>query len=214
VWYFGDFTWLPTRVSVANSNVQTGQAIAATLEFYKDSTWAPLADARVYAGVQTGSTDSSGHANLSTSDGYYKVFGQKSGYIRSNNILVKVGTPAGNTIDLTVNVGAGHVLGDTIAFTVTPSNLDFGTLKPGQSASSKATVTNTGTQKIKVETTITGDTLLIDNTTINSTRWQDFKANLNEGGTENENVGLAVPSNYTGATGKKNGVVTFWATAQ
>lgn len=214
VWYFGDFNWLPTRLTLNSSHVSTGQSATATVEFFKDSTWQALSDANVFGGLATQSSGVSGHATLSLSDGYYKIFAEKTGYIRSNGVLLQVGQASATAINLSVNIQAGQVLGGTIAFIINPSNIDFGNLAPGQSKTAQVGATNTGYVAINLSAQSTGDSVFKDNLTIENTPLGTFSTGLAQGAEKDLHLKLSVPGNYAGGNGTKTSQVTFWATQQ
>ena len=216
-WYYGDYQWLPTRLSVAQAEVATSGSVQASVETFQNNVWQALAGAVVFYGAQSTITDASGHASFSPADAYYKVFSEKQGYIRSNQVLVKVGTPDSASVNLSVTVDAGSVLGDTtppdtIAFTVTPANIEFGTLIPGASAQKTVTITNTGSAGIHMEGVVTGDGLFVDSLWVDGMIWRKFKAELASAEQQQHQLKLAVPSSYS-VSGAKSGKITFWAIA-
>ncbi|MEA2098405.1 MAG: DUF4430 domain-containing protein [Patescibacteria group bacterium] len=140
LWYYGGFEWQPTRLLLSAEQIDTDQSVTATVEILSDSLWLPLADASVHFGIDTIITDDNGQVGISLQDGFYKVYAEKQGYIRSNSTLLKVGQGVSSSIDLSVTVGdgdGGDDNKDMISFIIDTNNLDFGELDPGSSASKK-----------------------------------------------------------------------------
>ncbi|MBI4054316.1 MAG: DUF4430 domain-containing protein [Candidatus Doudnabacteria bacterium] len=220
LWYFGDWGWPPTRLSLSAAEVATSDNVIVTVEAYNNNVWSPLAEATVFFGAQSATTNSSGQVTINPPEGFYKVFAEKQGYVRSNKVLLKVGSPPIAQVSLLVNVGQGSVSGivtpppDIIAFTVAPSALDFGSLPKGGSASRPVTISNTGNVNIHLESVVSGDPLFVDELTLDAVTWRIFEKDLTAGATSEHAAGLAVPQGYSGGVGSKSGQLIFWAVAQ
>lgn len=218
LWYFGDFGWKPTRLSFANNKVPTGQQAQAKTEYYNNGSWQTLSTANINYGVFSATTDNNGSAQLEAPDGYYKVSASKSGYIRSNQILMQVGDPASSAVNLSANLIVGEVQGTStrpsaISFTVDATNLAFGDIQPGSSASKAITINNNGTVGLKLEGSVAGDRIFLDNLSINGKTWQKFVTNISLGQSQSQNLKLSIPSGYDGSSGIKTGQLIFWAAA-
>jgi hypothetical protein len=217
LWYFGEFGWLPTRISLQDAKISTGQSTQATVEDFSNGSWLPLSGATVTVGTRTFTTDSAGHAGITNQDGYYKVIASKSGYIRSSQVLLQIGQPSTAAVSLSANITAGDVQGTstqtTISFIVTPSNLDFGTINPGSSSSKQLSISNNGTSALHIESAVSGDDIFINGLLINNAPWQTFKGDLGSGQSQNNSLKLNVPLSYTGGGGQKNAQIIFWATS-
>lgn len=223
LWYFGDFSWLPTRLSLSSTEAPSNTAITATVESFSNNTWSPVEGALVAFGANTATTNNNGQATISPADGYYKIFATKNGYVRSNSILLKIGTPTNASVALNANVEGGQVLGDddinnpnatnTIAFTVAPTALDFGSLTKGTYAEKTITIANTGSIPLHVESIALGDELFTQGVNIGGVIWQNYKTDIAQSQNKNETIKLSVPLDYSGS-GPKTGQITFWAIAQ
>ncbi len=221
LWYYGGFDWRPTRLALSAEQADADQSITAAVEFFSDNSWSPLAGASVYFGADTAITDSNGQAAISPKDGFYKVYAQKEGYIRSNSVLLKVGREASHSadVDLTVTIENGDVKGDDIAkdiisFIVDTNSLDFGKLTPGSSAAKNITLSNNGTADIHLEALVSGDFLFTENLDLNSVSWKNFETDIVQAGSRDVNVKLSVPAGYSDGSGAKSAQLTFWAMAQ
>lgn len=215
LWYFGEFTDLPLKLELDETQVEPEDEVTATVEYYDNGIWLPANEVTVYVGDQQYITSGSGQVTFSlTTTGNYEVFAEKPDYIRSNREDLMVGEGVSQTVDLLVNIynpsGPG---GNTISFTLNTNSLDFGTLELGQSASSSLALTNTGDLPIYVEATVSGDTVFSENLYLNQVLWEMFSSNVNTNQTQSIPVELEIPVSYT-ASGQKQGSLVFWATAQ
>ncbi len=217
LWYFGDFGWQPTRLTLSSGEIAGGQAAQGGVEFYDNNSWQKLANATVYFGTSSSVTDSNGQFNLAAPEGFYKVYAQKDGYIRSNAELLKVGNPSSAAVNLSVNAVIGEVNGTTtpssIAFIVEPSSLNFGDLKPGQTASRQLSIKNTGSTGINITDQVAGDQIFTDTLQLGGRFWKNFALSLSAGQNQDVQATITLPQNYS-QTGIKSGTVTFWATAE
>ncbi|MCK5085010.1 MAG: hypothetical protein KAQ64_05145, partial [Candidatus Pacebacteria bacterium] len=150
-------------------------------------------------------------------DGFYKVYAQKEGYIRSNSILLKVGQGASSSVDLTVTVDDGDGGGgdkDIISFTVDADKLDFGKLNSGSSSTKNITFSNNGTSDIRIESMVNGDSLFTENLDLNGVSWKNFETDISQDGSQDVAVELSIPAGYPDGSGTKSAQLTFWAVAQ
>jgi len=211
LWYYGSYLWLPTRLTLENSTV--------TVEQFQNGSFSPLAGATVYFGASSAATAANGQAAILPNPGFYKIHAEKTGYIRSNAELLQIGDPESGTVNLAVNVNPGQAGGvttpppaQTVSFTITPSSLNFGDLNSGQSINKNIAVSNQGNTDLQIETVVSGDDLFRQNLKIDSATWGKFKTTVTPGENKNHDIGITVPSFYSGS-GQKNGVLTFWAIA-
>ncbi len=223
LWYYGGWGWQPTRLSLSATVVPAKGSVTATVQYFTaSSTWQALSGADVYFGTQTVQTDSSGQATVSPPDGYYKIYAQEDGYVRSNGETLTVGSGQQNSAAVSLNAdiesNGGQVQGtstsasnDIIAFTVSPSALDFGSLAAGKAASKTLNFFNTGTVPVKIQAQTTGDSLFTDNLLLDNADWHSFNLSLPQGAGQNTTASLAVPANYN-LSGQKTGQIVFWAT--
>jgi len=219
LWYYGGFDWQPTRLTLSAEQVDANQSVTATVEFFSDNSWSSLSGASVYFGADTIITSDNGQVGISLQDGFYEVFAQKEGYIRSNSILLKVGQGASSSVDLTVTVEDGDVKGDdtaedTISFIVDTSNLDFGKLNPGSSATKNITISNNGASDICIEALVSGDSLFTENLDLNSVSWKNFETDIAQDSSQMVDVELSIPTSYSDGSGARSAQLIFWAVAK
>jgi len=204
-----------TRITVNDNQPESGQTVTATVEYYNQG-WQPLAQATVFGADQEYQTDAQGQITLTLPDGYYTLYAQKSNYIRSNQQVVAVGSGVSQNIGLQVEVdqgGRGQIAGDSIIFEVTPSQLSFGKLQPGKSASQTVTLNNAGTVNLKITSSVSGDSVFLSGLQVGSKIWSSYSLDLASLTNQAETVSLTIPSNYIGS-GIKTGELIFWAQAQ
>ena len=220
LWYYGNFEWLPLRITLSASEIANGSQATAKVEMYQNNSWQAVPDATIRYGANTATTNSSGESTFLPPEGYYKVSATKEGYIRSAPAALKVGEPKSASVALGVTIEQGSVLGggtsnqgsDTIAFTVEPDAVDFGVLKRGASSQKNIKITNTGSSPIHVESVVLGDDVFRENLKIQNMPWQNFTSDIEQNAFREHPLLLNIPDNYTG-TGAKSGEITFWAIA-
>jgi len=212
LWYFGEWGWLPTKLTLADEKVEPGNNLEAKVEYFENSLWKPLAGATIHVDSQTFITDSVGVANLIiNTSGIYQVFAQMSGYVRSNQISLSVGEGINQNVDLKVEIIAPVT--PEIAFTLSKNQIDFGKLTPGAQTSNQILLTNTGDSQLYFEGIVNGDQIFKENITLDNLDWPDFSTIINTGSGKNVLVGLTIPSNWT-SFGVKEGDLTFWGISE
>ncbi len=210
LWYFGDWGWKPTRLTLSKQQVNPGDSLGAKVEYFENSLWKPLDGATIYVAGQTFLTNNNGEANLSVNKtGSYPVWAKKSGYIRTNQIALLVGQGVSQDIGLKVEIIPPS--SPQLAFSVSKSQLDFGRLIPGAQASDQFSIQNNGNVQIFIEGIVSGDQIFQENLKMDNLNWPDFTAVINTGSSKNVSIGLTVPSNWT-SFGIKGGNLTLWAT--
>jgi len=220
LWYYGEFSWQSSRLSLSSEQIDSDQSVTASVEHFDGNVWLPLSDAIVNFGLTIQTTDNNGQVVVNLEDGFYKVYAQKQEYIRSNSVLLEVGQPDTASVDMTVTIEQGDVKGDgievedVISFVVSPSDLDFGKLNPGSSATKNIIVSNNGTAKIHMEALVSGDSLFMENLDLNSKDWKNFKADIDQNDEESIDVKLSVPVSYASENNIKSAQLTFWVIAQ
>lgn len=218
LWYFGQSGWPPLKLDLPAA-ANSGQTVTATVQSYGNNAWSPLSGASVYFGTSTSTTAGNGTVSIAAPDGYYKVYAEKSGFIRSNSVLLKVGQPASSNVSLSANFSGGTVAGastspdllPTIAFTVDSSSLNFGDINPGSQKTKTFIVHNTGSAGINLSASVSGDPLFTSNLLLNNKFWQNFSGDINAGQSSALTAALNVPGNFTGASGNKTGQLVLWA---
>ena len=218
LWYFGGWDDKLTRLTVDSTTIASGQNSHATVEYKNGDTWSPLAGATLYFGTTTLTSNDQGQVTLSGNDGYYRIFAEKPGFVRTNGILVKFGQPQNSSVSMSVNIPGVNgtstppVIPD-IAFSVNPGSLDFGDLAAGQSAQKNLSISNTGDKNIRLQSVVDGDSVFEDNLKLQSQPWQKYQTTVNAGSQQDVPAQLSVPASYPGY-GKKQGELVFWAQAQ
>ncbi len=220
LWYYGDFNWKLTRITLSNSEIPSGGSAQATVEYFDSGSWHPLEGATLHFGTNTAATNSSGQASLSPADGAYKIFATKDGHLRSEEEKLIVGQKTETSLNLTANIlagsagGGGTPGGDSVGFNITlsggGSNLSFGDVTPGSAKSENITLKNQGQKNLYLEGSVNGDDVFVNYLRLDSKNWQDYSAQLNVGENRNTKVELNVPSSYT-SSGSKTGQLIFWA---
>ena len=209
LWYFGEWGWKPTKLTLSTQQVEPGSNIKAKVEYFEDSLWKSLVGAQIYVDNQIFTTANGGQADLVINNpGIYQVFAQKSGYVRSNRINLSVGGGVSQNVSLRVEIIAPPI--PEIAFSLSKSQIDLGELTPGAQASDQIIITNRGNARIYLEGIVTGDQIFREKITLDNLVWPDFSAILNIDSEKNVLVGLAIPRGWTDL-GVKKGNLTFWA---
>jgi len=218
LWYFGDFSWKPAKLEMNND----GTTASLHVSFFDNSIWQDLSGAAIKAGSSTFITDSSGMVSISIAslqDGLYQIFAEKNGYIRSNKTVLTVGqAPADHQVGLRVNILQVQPLPsdnqDAIIFSVSPSVIDFGDMKAGDTKSKIVNLSNDGSQNLYIETEVEGDEVFRNNLFVNGNIWNNFSTNIIKNSSSIIQLGFSIPNNYSGSFGSQEGGLTFWATAQ
>ncbi|MBZ9578499.1 DUF4430 domain-containing protein [Patescibacteria group bacterium] len=211
LWYFGEWGWLPTKLTLASQKVDPGNNLEAKVEYFEDSEWKPLAEALIYANSQIFTTDNDGEADLVINNpGVYRVYAEKSGHIRSNQVDLLVGEEISQNVGLRVEIIQPVPPAPEIAFVIDKNQIDFGRLTPGAQASDQLLIQNTGNVRIYLEGIVSGDQIFKENIILDGLGWPEFSTVINTGSEKNVLIGLTVPSSWTGL-GIKEGDLTFWA---
>lgn len=218
LWYFGDFNWKPLKIDMQNDGITASLHLA----FFDNSAWQNLLGAKVHAGSSDFITDSSGVVSIgiaSLKDGLYRIFAEKEGFVRSNQVVLTVGqAPDGHRVNLKVNVLQSGPLPeddqDNISFSVNPSAIDFGDIKAGVSKTKIVKLSNNGSKNIYVETDVAGAEIFKSYLTVNGLAWQNFSENISKNNSSDINLGLHILSDYSGSFGEQEGNLIFWAMAQ
>lgn len=211
LWYYGEWGWWPTKLKAAKNNVATGEAVNTTVEYFDGQSWQPLAEAVIKGANQDYFTNSAGQVSLSLSDGFYNLKAEKSGYIRSNKLVVSVGSGIQQNVNMTVEVNNGTLIeGESIIFSVSPDKVDFGKMKPGEEKDSNITLANQGTVSLQVSAVVSGDNLFTDNLKLDDKIWAEFNELLSVNDNHPVKSSLKIPSSYL-SSGVKSSELIFWA---
>ncbi|MEM2865340.1 MAG: prenyltransferase/squalene oxidase repeat-containing protein [Candidatus Bathyarchaeia archaeon] len=216
LWYYGDWTLKPTKLTVDKLEVESGEPFNVEVEWYNDTagSWLPLQGAIVHVDGEDYTTDPDGCISIIksvTSIKSYTIYAEKNGYIRSNRATVKVSPPMGGAVGGDVTVKANITA--AVAIVVSPPEIDFGTLGPGDvSDVHVVVVTNKGSKRAYITVGVSDDNgLFVRGLRFNGYTHRDFEAYV-EGheGRKAVRVRLWVPENI-GGIGVITGTITFWA---
>ncbi len=210
LWYFGEWGWKPTRLTLSGQKVAPGDNVEAKIEYFEDSLWKPLADALISVNNHTFTTNQDGEADLIiNTPGVYQVFAEKSGYIRTERFSLTVGEGISKKVGLNVEIVPTS---PGIAFLINKEEIDLGALSPGEQKNEQLLLQNTGNIRIYFEGIVSGDNIFKENITLDGLDWKEFQTVINSASEKNVSVGLTIPNNWT-SFGIKEGELTFWGTA-
>lgn len=212
VWFFGEYDLRPMRISLE----KTQSSVTALVEQLEENFWVPSGKAEIIAGSIKGYTDEYGKAVLTLNDGVYQVWAEKPGSVRSSRVRLVVGSggTASSSVELKARLVSGQVEGLSLGILVSPSIVDFGNLRQGESRSQSVTIENIGDAIAQVTAEVTGDEMFKNNMRIGSSAWNSYKVSLGQGRTISEKLNIDLPPGYSASTGAKAGGITFWATGQ
>lgn len=218
IWYFGEWGWTATRLSLDKMSVQSGESAKAKVEFYNNS-WQLLKGAKIKTGIKEFLTDDLGEIDFALPVGFYNLVAEKDGYIRSNQITLKVGEPLNKQVSLKVEIdasqqqeqGGNNPGNSSISFTIDTAELNFGKLKPGEEKNQQIKISNNGNVDIYLQADISGDDIFEDYFNLDDKNWQFFESQLEQAKEKEIKASLKVPDNYN-QSGQKQGVLIFWAT--
>ncbi len=217
LFYYGEWDWSPTRLSVSNTEIDPGQTVAVTAEYFNGQTWLALPSALLKINQEERVADALGRLSLViNNNGIYHIYVETPGFVRSEKATVTVGDTISQHLGLQVEIdqsAGGNIGGEAIALVVTPSQLNFGKLKPGESAEQSVTLSNQGTVNLVVGADVSGDAVFIAGVKINGNAYSQYAETLVPTESKPATVTLAVPESYL-ASGVKNGELIFWATSQ
>ncbi len=214
LWAFGDISALPLKLSANPLEIATSQSSNVLVESVQENLKVED-NAKVLAGSSEFTTNSEGKVSVGMADGYYKIFAQKPGFIRSGKTLLKFGNPTGANIDLNVEIQSGSVAGATtenpssISFSIEPGSLNFGQLKGGQTAKKQISLKNNGSKPLIFEAEVKTGPLFKDNLAIDGKFWKQFKKTVTGSQTAVIESSLTVPPGTN--VGSQTGQLIFWA---
>lgn len=218
LWAFGNFDIKPLNLSLDKTEISASSTAMASVTVEEVGTSSvPVNEADVILGVAQFKTAADGKAALSGPEGFYRIFAQKQGFVRSNKVLLKIGAPASALVNLSVNVLTGQVAGtttnpSTLNFTVEPDSLDFGSLAAGQSSSRTLKLKNTGLADLKFQSEVTQDHLFRDNLKIDGKLWRQFKKDVTAQTNVEVQASITIPAGTPG--GQQTGKLILWASPQ
>jgi hypothetical protein len=213
LWYYGDWGWQPTKLSVNKTALNSSETLTITVKYFDGSNWAPLAGSKINGASGDYVTNSAGQKTMNLADGFYSLTAEKAGYVRSNKQAITMGDGISQEISLSVEVSQGaSVAGESIIFSVKPANINFGTMKPGDNKNQDITLANEGTVGLNISAVVNGDDLLKQNIKLDDQLNNVFSKNLLAGENKKINASLVIPASYL-QSGVKTGELILWAKA-
>lgn len=214
LWFYGEWGEKPTRLTADKNSANSDETVNIKAEYFDGNDWLPLVGADIRGINQSMKTNDSGNAAMDFADGYFSVYAEKDGYVRSNKVNISVGSGVNQNVNMSVEISQGvKIEGESIIFSVSPSQLAFGKMKPGEIKENDIALSNQGTVSLALTSIISGDEVFTDNIIIGGGAWSDYKKDLLSGQNISEKVKLSIPANYLGS-GVKTGEVIFWARAK
>lgn len=208
---------LRLSISATPTTVMVGTPTDVTFTVTNGTTPVEGADITL-TGSATGSgtTNSTGNAVISvnaTSKGTITATATKEGYTGDTTTLTadEEGEGVSSSVSLSVDIKPA------ISLEVTPNNIDFGDLSPGETSNAQTlTLKNKGgydfTVTAQVSDNQTEDTLFKNGLLLNSAAWGEYTAPIVAQASDTADASLNVPNDYTGI-GQKQGGIMFWAEA-
>jgi len=217
LFYYGEWGWNPTRLSASLLEINPGEAVDVSAQYFNGTDWLPLPNAVVKVNEEVRTADALGHLALTINqNGFYQVYVDTPGFVRSDKVKITVGDTVSQEVGLQVEVdqsGGGNIGGEAIALVVDQSQLNFGTLAPGQTNTRVVNLTNGGTVGLSVGAAVSGDVVFVSGIKISNQSWADYTQAISPNESKTAEVSLTVPQNYL-ASGIKSGELIFWATSQ
>ncbi|NOR59948.1 MAG: DUF3344 domain-containing protein [Methanosarcinales archaeon] len=168
-------------------------------------------------GSATGSatTDINGTAVISvnaTGSGTITATAIKDGFISATTTITAEVEHSGvsSSVSMTTNIIPA------IALVVTPGNIEFGVLSPGETSEAHIlTLENNGGFNISVTADVsdTANDLFVDGLLLDSAAWDVYGTSIAAAGLDTADSALEVPGNYLGV-GAQVGTLMFWAEAE
>ena len=217
LWYFGEWGWPPTRVAVNQTEIDPGQTVTVSAQYFNGTDWLPLPQAMIKMNDQQQVANGGGQLVLTIPEsGVYQIYVEMPEYVRSDKVKVTVGDAVSQNVGLQVTIdqgGGGSIGGDAIALVVNPTQINFGTLEPGGSSSQTLTLTNEGSVNLNIGAAVTGDAVFKEGLEIDGEDYDQYDVDLASSASRSAAVTLTVPADYL-ASGVKSGELIFWATSQ
>jgi hypothetical protein len=170
-------------------------------------------------GPATGSatTDTNGTAVISvnaTGSGTITATAIKDGFISATTTITAEVEHSGvsSSVSMTTNIIPA------IALVVTPGNIEFGELSPGETSEAHTlALENTGGNGLsvtaEVSDTTTDSNLFAEGMLLDSDGWGDYSTSIAALDSDTTGASLKVPDDYIGV-GAKQGALVFWAEAE
>ncbi|MBI3291126.1 DUF4430 domain-containing protein [Candidatus Falkowbacteria bacterium] len=220
LFYYGQWGFRPTRISADQTEIDPGQTINLTAEYFNGAQWLILPSANFKVNADNRAAGAGGQLALTIAEnGIYEVYVQMPEFVRSEKIRITVGDTVSQNVSLRVEInqggdeGSGRVGGESIALIVDASQLDFGVLKPGETSDQTVTLTNGGTVSLDIGASVSGDAVFLAGITLDDENHGAYQTSLIPVESKPVEVSLTVPNSYL-ASGLKSGELIFWASSQ
>lgn len=217
LWAYGDIALKPLKLTATPLEIASGQSSNLFFESITDTNQ-PEENVKILPYATDVKTNTQGKVSVTLPDGYYKLYGEKPGFVRSVKTLLKFGNPGSAGVDLSVNIQTGSVAGistdptnELIAFSLEPGNLNFGSLKGGQTAKKSLTIKNQGNKPLIFEAEVKTGPIFKDNLLLEGKFWKQFKKTVTGSQTAVIESSLTIPQGTN--AGNQTGQLIFWATA-
>jgi len=225
IWFYGNFTDLPVRLVSDKTSLSLGQSFTITAQTWQNSTWQAKPNVNIKGVGDIVVTNSNGQAIITpVTVGQFNIYAEGAGLIRSAVLPITVTSSdsrsgPNQSVNLEVNITTprqqvpAQPVEPTLSFTVSTPALSLGELSPGQSVQKQVTITNTSSQSIHLEASVSGDAVFKDNLFLADKLWHLWQADLLANSALGLNTKLVLPSSYQISAGKKQGQLIFWAIA-
>ncbi len=224
IWFYGNFTDAPVRLTTDKTNLTVGQSFVVTAESWQNGSFKPKASVSIKGAGDVVVTTSNGQAVITpTGAGQLNIYGEGAGLIRSVVLPITVSGSATGSINQSVNLEVDITVPEqqvvtpppnpTLSFTVSSPTMSLGQLSSGQSMSKQITLTNTSATPMHMEASVSGDRVFRDNLFLSDEPWHAWQANLSGNSALGLTAKLVLPNDYQTSAGKKQGQLIFWAIA-
>ncbi len=220
LWYYGDWGIKPLRLSANKTTLTSSESVILTAEAYDETAkaWQPAVSIKINGVSGDLVSDSQGKVTVGLSDGQYSLSASATGYIRSQVVSLQVGTGTShnNSLSLVAEVPGRPIVegAETVAFTISSSQVNFGRLTYGQTNQANFTVNNLGQKTLHLASQLTGDLLFTGNLKIDNQTWENWRRDINANQNATVSMALNLPQNYNGQIGSRQGTLVVWAISQ
>ena len=211
-----NYSGTPTpALSLSASPTTVTVGVPTDVTFTVTNSSAPVESAYItLSGSATGSgtTDASGTVVISvnaTSEGTITATAIKESYIGATTTLTAESENEGVSSSVSLSVD----IKPAIALVVTPGNIDFGELSPGETSGMHTlTLENKGGYDISItaDVTDTANNLFMDGLLLDTAPWGSYSTFVLAAGSDTADASLKVPHDYVDV-GAKAGTLMFWA---
>lgn len=206
LWYFADFEDEPLRIE------------SQVVESLSGESWNSVEGATVFFNGTNTTSANDGSFELTTGEnGVFEVRAEKEGFVRSDTIAIIVADDTeeiGLSVEVVQQSGGegGGTTNPEVGFSVSPSNLAFGQLEPGNTVTKGVTLKNEGTTALTIKAHVEGSEVF-NFLKIAQVLWSAFETLLSIGAEEQIDLNLTLPIEF-GSFGSKAGSLVFWGVAE